>query len=506
MGVISSSYLALKPYFSKQRPFVDKVIEELDKSEDNFLVEAPTGYGKTAITLSLAKSELDSGYKLVVAYPLRSLIEDQEKKFKKDFKKFFDQVVGVRYMGRDESPYLIHPISLTTIDTLSLLSIGLSPEDTGKLFQGFYGTNYGSLGHYMFSWSSLFTSTVVLDEVHLLYDSVKSLSYLYALQKLSQIFGMRMVLLSATLPSSFTIPGVKRLAFKKEDDNSFYDERKKKEYKINLLELSEENALQKLAEIVEERKEKKILVYFNTVLKAVSFYKMIDGSNKVLVHSRFSKEDREKKMEEIKQKNIIITTQALEAGVDISSEVLITELAPANSLIQRAGRFLRFEEKKGEVFIFKTEDTSNNGVYDETLMKKTWDFLQKHQDMNLHIEYKGLLDYVYSEIPQVDYKFIDNIISIITDLSNPTESAMDLLLKKEGSLVRDSNIFNVSVEGVEFPSNYNLIKKYCVKVQCKGGEESKCPKNERDAMIMGLRGCKFILSGRYSYELGFEGD
>ncbi|NON61637.1 DEAD/DEAH box helicase, partial [Acidianus sp. RZ1] len=73
MGLIYDSYQDLKPKFSESRPFIDKVVEELDKSEDNFLVEAPTGYGKTAITLSLAKSELEGGYKLVVAYPLRSL-------------------------------------------------------------------------------------------------------------------------------------------------------------------------------------------------------------------------------------------------------------------------------------------------------------------------------------------------------------------------------------------------------------------------------------------------
>ncbi|NON62109.1 hypothetical protein [Acidianus sp. RZ1] len=125
---------------------------------------------------------------------------------------------------------------------------------------------------------------------------------------------------------------------------------------------------------------------------------------------------------------------------------------------------MRFKEEKGEVFIFKTEDTMENSVYDETLMEKTWDFLQKHQDMNLHIGYKELLDYVYSESPVIDYKFIDKIINIVTNLTNPTESAMALLIKKEGSLVRDGNIFNVSVEGVEFPSNYNLVKKYCVKV------------------------------------------
>ncbi|NON61636.1 CRISPR-associated helicase Cas3', partial [Acidianus sp. RZ1] len=428
--------------------------------------------------------------------------EDQERKFKK----FFGNAVGVRYMGREDSPYLIHPISLTTVDTLSLVSIGLSPEDTKNVYQGLYGTNYGSLGHYMFSWSSIFTSSVVLDEVHLLYDSVKSLSYLYALQKISQNFGMRVIMLSATLPSSFTIPGVKQLSFRQEDDEDFFKKRAKKEYPITMLELDRAEVLQQLAKIVEERKGKKILVYFNTVSDAVHFYKMLGEESKVLVHSRFSKEDREKKIEEIFKKRVIITTQALEAGVDISSEVLITELAPANSIIQRAGRFLRFEEMKGEVFIFKTEDTLNTGVYDYELMERTWSFLQNHSSLNLHVGYKELLDYVYTEQPEIDTKFVDKIISIITDLTRPTESAMKFLLKNEGSLIRDGNIFNVVVDGVEFPANFNLMEKYCGKVQCQEGKEEYCPRSEEEAIIMGLKGCKFILTGNYSHELGFEGE
>jgi CRISPR-associated endonuclease/helicase Cas3 len=60
----------------------------------------------------------------------------------------------------------------------------------------------------------------------------------------------------------------------------------------------------------------------------------------VLIHSRFRPMEREKLSAKIKEsgEKIIIATQAIEAGVDISSRTLITELAPWSSLVQRFGR------------------------------------------------------------------------------------------------------------------------------------------------------------------------
>lgn len=49
---------------------------------------------------------------------------------------------------------------------------------------------------------------------------------------------------------------------------------------------------------------------------------------------------------------ILITTQAVEAGVDISAEALLTEMAPANSLMQRAGRCARYPKQSGIVEVF----------------------------------------------------------------------------------------------------------------------------------------------------------
>ena len=117
-----------------ERPFLDYVIKSIQ--DNNYFISAPTGYGKTAISMALALKEVREGFKIVISYPLRSLIEQQSEKFKSLMEKLgYKEITGVRYMGKAESPYLVHPITLTTIDTLSLMSLGLSPEDTWKVYR-----------------------------------------------------------------------------------------------------------------------------------------------------------------------------------------------------------------------------------------------------------------------------------------------------------------------------------------------------------------------------------
>ncbi|RYD71695.1 MAG: CRISPR-associated endonuclease Cas3'', partial [Verrucomicrobiaceae bacterium] len=62
----------------------------------------------------------------------------------------------------------------------------------------------------------------------------------------------------------------------------------------------------------------------------------------VLLHSRFRPEDRAKRLCEVMKsegtRGIVISTQVIEAGVDLSASTLFTELAPWSSLVQRFGR------------------------------------------------------------------------------------------------------------------------------------------------------------------------
>ncbi len=70
-----------------------------------------------------------------------------------------------------------------------------------------------------------------------------------------------------------------------------------------------------------------------------------------LVHSRFRPADRTREMEKVvdgtdanPNGRIVVATQAVEAGVDISAAVLFTEVAPWSSLVQRFGRANRKAE------------------------------------------------------------------------------------------------------------------------------------------------------------------
>ena len=70
-----------------------------------------------------------------------------------------------------------------------------------------------------------------------------------------------------------------------------------------------------------------------------------------LVHSRFRPAEREREMNKLaggeSSDVIVVATQAIEAGVDISAAVMFTELAPWSSLVQRFGRANRYAKLDG---------------------------------------------------------------------------------------------------------------------------------------------------------------
>ena len=70
-----------------------------------------------------------------------------------------------------------------------------------------------------------------------------------------------------------------------------------------------------------------------------------------LVHSRFPPAEREREMNKLaggeSSDVIVVATQAIEAGVDISAAVMFTELAPWSSLVQRFGRANRYAKLDG---------------------------------------------------------------------------------------------------------------------------------------------------------------
>jgi CRISPR-associated endonuclease/helicase Cas3 len=99
--------------------------------------------------------------------------------------------------------------------------------------------------------------------------------------------------------------------------------------------------------VAEHRPGTRTLVVVNTVDRAVEIHDALarqqPDADLVLLHSRFRPADRRARtIEALAEPGehgiIVVSTQVLEAGVDVTSETLITELAPWTSIVQRAGR------------------------------------------------------------------------------------------------------------------------------------------------------------------------
>jgi CRISPR-associated endonuclease/helicase Cas3 len=130
------------------------------------------------------------------------------------------------------------------------------------------------------------------------------------------------------------------------------------------------------AHAIVEQHQNCTLVVCNTVARAQEMYLQIrdvlhaqkQSTEVLLLHSRFTEEHRRAKQERLEKelgKNcwdgntytrgsdlIVVATQVVEVGLDISVRTLHSEIAPANSIIQRAGRCARFAQQNGTVHLY----------------------------------------------------------------------------------------------------------------------------------------------------------
>ncbi len=114
------------------------------------------------------------------------------------------------------------------------------------------------------------------------------------------------------------------------------------------------------------------IVVLNTVGQAQATFsaltKLLEGDDApraVLLHSRFRPSDRADRMEEALAApqdggTIVVATQVIEAGVDVSSRTLLTETAPFSSIVQRLGRCNRAGEESEASAIWL-----DTGAYEE---------------------------------------------------------------------------------------------------------------------------------------------
>ena len=102
---------------------------------------------------------------------------------------------------------------------------------------------------------------------------------------------------------------------------------------------------------------RRTLVICNTVIRAMEVHASLQAelddqhaTALILLHSRFRPADRAREQDRLKASispefgQIVVATQVVEAGVDLSSAILWTEVAPLPSIVQRLGRLNRAGE------------------------------------------------------------------------------------------------------------------------------------------------------------------
>ena len=113
----------------------------------------------------------------------------------------------------------------------------------------------------------------------------------------------------------------------------------------------------------------RVLILANTVDKAIDVYLKLKSAvrsmnkNIVLLHSRFSVIDRFKKEEHISAADVLVSTQVAEVSLDVSFDLLVTEVAPIPSIIQRLGRVNRYGVRAGSVNVYICTDTDEKPYF-----------------------------------------------------------------------------------------------------------------------------------------------
>ncbi len=135
---------------------------------------------------------------------------------------------------------------------------------------------------------------------------------------------------------------------------------------------------------------KKVLIICNTVKKAQAvYYKLCCDTDVKLLHSRYLQRDRKLLEEEIMRfagdkdaHGIWISTQIVEASLDIDFDVLFTEMCSADNLLQRLGRCYRQREYEGSAPNVYINDSGNGygNIYIKDIYDRSVLHLQKYNN------------------------------------------------------------------------------------------------------------------------------
>jgi len=344
----------------KEKRSVQKIVEE-HWDKDLFLIRAPTGAGKTDAALLWAQLQIENrrADRLVIAMPTRftsnALSINVTESLSKTglyhssawFTQFYEKAQEskkqeqISKVEHEFARLLETPVTVCTIDHL-LIALTLSREDHhGILF---------NLAH----------SCVVIDEADF-YDDFTQANILVLLQAL-KILQVPVMIMSASLPES----SLKMYQQTGYDTKEILDDKSDIHRKrCTITKTINYEKVEDLEDLLLTYAQNPLIIYANTVNRAIEYYKWFEDHDieATLYHSRYTEPHKKDKEEELIGKigedawkgniayGVAILTQIGEMSVNISTDVMISDICPIDRLVQRAGRLSRFNKQCGKLYL-----------------------------------------------------------------------------------------------------------------------------------------------------------
>lgn len=445
-----------KPKFQLREP----QLFAIDNREENVLLIGSTGIGKTETALFWINDD-----KAFFTLPLRVSINALYSRVKDEIK--FDSIGLIHSTSKD---YLLQQgfEDYAEVNDLSkLLSKKLSFSTIDQIFKfPFKFRGYEKI------YATLAYSKVVIDEIQA-YSPEMTAVILKGLEMIHEIGGKFMVM-TATFPRIYR-DYLNSKGIKLKEAEFILD---KKRHKIKL---NDNSICDDIENIIEKANGKKVLVIANTVKRAVELYDlMIElGYDEVrLLHSMFIQGDRASLEKEIKDfadkgtEGIWITTQIVEASLDIDFDYLFTEMSTLDSLFQRFGRCYRKREYQGEepnVYIYTQDVTGAGTIYDIDILNKSIKYISDYDGMFMDEKKKAeMVDKLYSKEELNGTEFYTKFKKAIGFLENIID--YDVTSSEAQKLLRDIDTVRVIPEEI-YIQNIELFEKYRYTVDKKEREQ-----------------------------------
>lgn len=372
-----------------------KDLEQFSFNERMHSITLPTGLGKTLLAASwaikLRSRLLNMGMtpKIIVSQPFLSIIEQTDDVYKKFLNELYEKRANRLYTTCYSIADFEYKDGMDTEERSDnsidfFLSIWNS-EIVVTTFDQLLYSLFSLKSKHLVRFHNLFNSILIFDEIQAMpSDLWKPFESFF--KKLSEVGNTHVLLMSATQPG-FCTGAVERVPSHRE----YFTNRKRVTLSINYEQISLEQFVEILLSKLDELYDKAVMVVLNTRASSRKVYELIKNARNekrikkrplVYLSSYVTPAQRIKRVKRIYKyikrcKNpLVVSTQCIEAGVDIDVDYIIRDWAPLDSIFQVCGRCNRNGEKGiGIVEIVHLSSENNKSfssqVYDDRLLECT---------------------------------------------------------------------------------------------------------------------------------------